>query len=166
MKPPIMNIVLLLFILFSGCKENSKTPQEVKIQSNQKKITVTLAVEDSVVSMNNAFRILISNGDWSSNVAIEGNEIHLPELKQDTGYLITFTYKSILLSFKGITKKRMLGDQAMKWEFGIDSLPFNKALSLVPPKELEAGNTVKKVEYLIFDPQENGIGVAVVNKIN
>ena len=167
MQGKLIILSSILFIL-SGCSgQEKKQPVSESIASN-KKLLVSFTLNDSTININDRFNLWFANGIDTLHASIKGNELILPDFreKKDTGYTVGFECSGYKLYFSRITRRMIFPGQDVEWKFGIQ----NKALTnnyrgLLSEQEYKSGKKYKEIQFLQFNPLEEGDGVQFVNKI-
>jgi hypothetical protein len=158
-------VYFILGVISSGCSNQPNQNLAESTKTPEKKTMVSFIVDDNLATMSGQFQLLFINGNDSAVATNIGNEVVLPVLRKDTGYIIIFKYGNYTMRFSGITKKMIYSEREVEWKFGVDNRPFNNLVGLLSTDEFKEDKTTEQLQYLQFNPLEHREGIQFVNKI-
>jgi hypothetical protein len=135
-------------------------------KSAEKTIKIAYATDGELQEVYNKSKLFFIYERDTLEAEIDSlNYLRLPSVFTENTYDIVFMYKKDTLTFKDFDVQYIYQDQDFEWRFETDYRPFENT-GVPSYHEFLTDTITKKLTSWHFNPQENGCGVFIYNKIN
>ena len=148
-------LIVILSLFLINCSKND---------SESYPIIISYCINGSNIDIKNNFTIAVIKENDTFNFYPKEQIINFKKFNAFDNYKIIFKHNEKSIVFNDISNKMINPSQKMEWKFGIENQPFNTDNRILSTEEYN-DKTIKKFEYLQFNPLEFGDGIEKVNII-
>jgi hypothetical protein len=127
-------------------------------------VMISYSINGSNIDIKNNFSISVIKEKDTLIFYPKDQIINFKKLNKFNNYIVIFKHNKRSIIFDNFSNKMLNPSQKMEWKFGIENQPFKEENKILSSEEYN-DKTIKKFEYLQFNPLEFGDGIEKINII-